>query len=758
MQNFNNFSEFVSFINNDVTTADFNPVRFINVETMGMWAQVKSFLTNKSRKIIKLSDFCQNDDIAPNMNRMRKAIRLADASTMVIPLSEYLRINRPIASKTINDILHANYEHNSDGKLRVYILLYRMKDILANVQLSPKETKTILYINEGLDCDYSLTIVQKNIELSIDGNVIDGFKKYLIYWEQNPDQPIILFTMNAINYSDVIFSDNVLVIISAFDLLHQVYGMPSTLKKELGTEEQWQTLASEYSKVNNLDLAMCTLLPASQYSDSLFEYWSTYDSYRKWLLWLWARLQTKSEYLKLTSNIANSITEFEDNVFCSIANLLSNSNYDKLYQERKALLNAMRIPVSPKSVNAFEQLDPISRMRCLTDRTKEEKYAILRSLSEAPDFNIAKEVLEYVYPLAFSYLQHIGFSDVVVEEYFKAYRMGKITNKCDDGFLDIVNILAQEKGEKFWALPSRNLLVEQMYDNNTIVQFVDALGAEYVSALKSCFDENVYDIDVQFGHSNLPSTTENNNDFYYGKHYATPYYDLDSWKHSNCTYPQSIVQELDYIHEIKRIVEVLLVDNDTVLIAADHGSSRLAVLHRGVSYHANETANKYKYGRYCSDARGDYSALPGCIRYDEDEKSYWVFANYDHFKQKGAPICEIHGGASLEEMIVPVICVSKKGVKKQSIELTIVTPTIKLSIDKKVFVCFKSNQNLKNAVAVVNNERICCSFADGVYSFEQFIADSKTEYTVKILSDNRIVGEVHYTVTRGMQKNTKFDI
>lgn len=758
MQNLTDFSAFADYINKDEKGADYNPVRFINVETMNMWAQVKSFMTNKSQNFIKLSEFCQNEDIAPNINKLKKAIRLANASTLVMPLSEYLRINRPAAKKIIYDILHANFVHNNDGRLRIYILLYRMKDVLENIQLGPKETKTILCINEGLESDYSLTIVQKNLDFKFYGNEINGFRKYFIYWEQNPDKPIILRTQNAINYTDIVFSDNVVVIISAHDLLHQFYGMTNALSKELGTEDQWRRLAAEYCKVKNLDIAICTLLLTSQYRDSLFEYWSTYDSFKKWLLWLWARLQTKNEYLHKTSNTAKSVAEFEENIFNNIMTLLDNQRFYDFYEERKVLLNAMKLPVTNARINIFKQLDPLNRMRCLTDVTKEEKQAILECLSEVSDFRAAERVLQKVYPLAFEYLQNIGFNDDVVEEYFKAYRRCKIKNKVDNSFIDMVNIIAQEQGKRFWDLPSRNSLVEQMYDDNTIILFVDALGVEYASALKSAFDENVYDIDVQFGHSNLPSTTKRNNDFYSSKNHATPYYSLDSWKHSNCTYPHSIVQELDFIQEIKLNIESLLAENDIVLVAADHGSSRLAVLCRGESYNASESADKYKYGRYCVDSKGDYSSLQGCIRYDEDEKSYWIFANYDHFKQKGAPICEIHGGASLEEMIVPVISVSNKRTANQPIVLTILTPTLKLTIDKNILVRFKANQKLKDVFSVVDNQRISCSFADNVYAFEQIVLDNRTEYTAKIVSDNRIVGEVHYKVTRGMQKSAKFDI
>ena len=38
-----------------------------------------------------------------------------------------------------------------------------------------------------------------------------------------------------------------------------------------------------------------------------------------------------------------------------------------------------------------------------------------------------------------------------------------------------------------------------------------------------------------------------------------------------------------------------------------------------------------------------------------DGKSYWVLANYDRFKGGRKASVEVHGGASLEEVVVPVI-------------------------------------------------------------------------------------------------------
>lgn len=55
--------------------------------------------------------------------------------------------------------------------------MYRMKDILRNVPSDdPRRQNTILYLNTSEESDYSLTIIQDDIKVSIHGNEIYGFK------------------------------------------------------------------------------------------------------------------------------------------------------------------------------------------------------------------------------------------------------------------------------------------------------------------------------------------------------------------------------------------------------------------------------------------------------------------------------------------------------------------------------------------------------------------------------------------------------
>ena len=89
------------------------------------------------------------------------------------------------------------------------------------------------------------------------------------------------------------------------------------------------------------------------------------------------------------------------------------------------------------------------------------------------------------------------------------------------------------------------------------------------------------------------------------------------------------------------------------VIASDHGASRLAVL-------------KKQEVKYETDTRGEHSGrccktFDGCdLDNAVEENGYIVLKDYGRFKGSRTANVEVHGGASLEEIIVPVITLTLK--------------------------------------------------------------------------------------------------
>ena len=90
------------------------------------------------------------------------------------------------------------------------------------------------------------------------------------------------------------------------------------------------------------------------------------------------------------------------------------------------------------------------------------------------------------------------------------------------------------------------------------------------------------------------------------------------------------------------------------MVVSDHGATRLAVLEEeenGADFLVGET--KGQHGGRCSMASEDPH-----IPYVVYQNGYAVLANYSRFKGSRKADVEVHGGATLEEVLVPMISIS----------------------------------------------------------------------------------------------------
>ena len=137
---------------------------------------------------------------------------------------------------------------------------------------------------------------------------------------------------------------------------------------------------------------------------------------------------------------------------------------------------------------------------------------------------------------------------------------------------------------------------------------------------------------------------------------------------------------------IKEKILNLLDIHEKIILCADHGTSRLAVLSRQTKFDIAFSAGGrtvYKSGRFADTSLGEAQNFPTALEYDDKI----IFADYSRFVQKGVPGSELHGGASLEEILVPVITIErrKKNAERQTQSPTPI-PKIKRGIaDNKNF-------------------------------------------------------------------------
>ncbi len=187
------------------------------------------------------------------------------------------------------------------------------------------------------------------------------------------------------------------------------------------------------------------------------------------------------------------------------------------------------------------------------------------------------------------------------------------------------------------------------------------MGVEYLAYIVEAAKRRGLMVSVKVGRANLPTITSVNNQFFYEwpKEHREKIEDLDEVKHKdkggytygpNNRYPIHLAQELIIISDAidRAATELALRHYDKYIIASDHGASRLAVI-SGIEE------------KYETDTRGEHSGRC-CKKFDNydlefatEENGFVVLANYGRFKGSRAANVEVHGGATLEEVIVPVI-------------------------------------------------------------------------------------------------------
>lgn len=404
----------------------------------------------------------------------------------------------------------------------------------------------------------------------------------------------------------------------------------------------------------------------------------------------------------------------------------------------------------------------------LTDSSQLEKEKIFELLDKYADISKMDKiagVLQHVYPDLYNYLLPYDFKNDELNYYFQHYKLQKVINKIDPGFLKIVEEQAIKRD--FWNLSPRSQEIEPLIKKDgAILYFIDAMGVEYLGFIMArCKSLNMR-ATVNVCRCELPSITRYNKAFVEASKQAhvnvVEIGELDDIKHNGkesindyqqTKLPIYMIRELEIIDDKLRKISNQLSDGSfkRAYIISDHGASRLAVIY--------ETENKWEMaekgehsGRCCPKSDIDIQPDYATEATTPDGKSYWVLANYDRFKGSRKASVEVHGGASLEEVAVPII------------ELTYINGEIEISISsklpievsfrKKAEIVIFSKTKLENVTVRVNGEKLKnkCYNAEpqdnNLYLIRMPDIRRAGDYSMTVLSNENEVAELKFTVKK----------
>ena len=512
---------------------------------------------------------------------------------------------------------------------------------------------------------------------------------------------------------------NITSLQNAYDVLLLKDDSTRELPEEIGTSAQWGyamklfEYKSNWADVIDDEFGSHTLL------EHIFSNYANFSADRKWLYFIALKLfGAKNNWcLTTAARKSSSVNDFKKQVYrCILDKSTDDNDFWKCYESRKVVLQQMGNPSSELiSYCKVVFSKGINAICYLTDNTQKEQETIFAFLDQyglEMDRNKLMDILSKVYPALYQYLLPYRFGNALLDQYFQDYKYQKVINKVLPEFVAEVEEQA-EKREYNYILSPRTSVIESLNRKDAQLYFMDAMGVEYLGYILAVCRELSLITSVKVCVAELPSITSRNKEFLDlfvdAKYQTVSIKDIDDIKHHgkydfdfyrNSKLPIHLIKELEVIRTALVKIRDDLSESplQRVFMIADHGASRLAVLHD--TENVWEMAENGQHsGRCCPksdiDEKPDFAA---------DAGDFWALANYDRFKGGRKANVEVHGGAALEELCVPIIELTYMAEKPEialmpvdSVDFSIGDiPEIEVSFRKKAALKIFSTVSLRN--------------------------------------------------------------
>lgn len=724
------------------------------------YASVLDELKQKGVSVVRMSDFCFKDDKFPSIDELIDNFRTSDIDYrdnkfVVIGLGEFLAIKGAMfADKELRRL-----KSTTLGTARVILLLRGVSEQASRIieDDSRMRSQNRAYISDNIITNAGIINIAPEAGLVKDV----GIKYLLRKLEDGACETVNVAT--SLNMKESLFP--VSSLFDAYAILNTtIKGF--NLKNEIGTNEQWSRLLKEANDAGrNLDALFDRYYIDDSVFDNLHEA-ITGIEFKNWLAFIYCKYhQSKiaNSYLRYVVEKTVNYEEFKDNILTMIVSFVhTDPEFRKMYDSRKRLVREFPEEDIAVFLKANEG-DPEESIYRYTDNTSYERKAVVKWVAH----HGISDAIEYVYPALAAYLKKYTFTCPVLSkeltEYVYAYKLQKVSNKLNTEFVKTVEDYASSY--LYAQLPTRDSAIQSIQDKkNAYLYWIDALGVEYLSYIEALAKKKGLSIHIDITRSDLPTITKLNKQFFDNWPGEMKYKEqmLDDIKHkqeggylfTNDEDPIHIPAELSVIERAinTAAIELTMRKCRSFIIASDHGASRLAVL-------------KKQEIPYETDTKGEHSGR--CCAYFEDcdvpykvvENNYIVLSDYGRFKKSRAANVEVHGGATLEEVVVPVITLTLK--KNAAVQIKVVQPD-KIMLDRRkgVSLTLYISETSSSKISIVLDDKRYDGSTDNGQHFTFAMTDIKRakDYTVDVYDSEDLIGTIKFTVKgKAATVNDDFD-
>lgn len=616
--------------------------------------------------------------------------------------------------------------------------------------LNEKSPKTASKIVSGGSQNYSSnpTIVFINIEYEQYVRAENGLNVALRNFERESSSKIYVFTSyKKKDFKSALF--NIEECRNAFELLCQRDLKVKKLKHQFGTNDEWATLLDKLQN-DSVEETIESLISSQNFIRNI-EDWENLSSFKKWLTFIYSKIkniQTDNWAVNYAITKANGYEEFLRLIYNSIFELDHRvEDFWNKYEKRKKILKKIGDNSIIYDFCNYVGYKNEETIYYLTDNTDVEKKLIIKTIGlyyASFTKNKLLNVLKHVYPDLYAYLCEYNFGDELLNNYFNEYKYLKLINHLTPEFKVIVDKEACERNYKR-ILMYRSEKLEEISFDDSIVYFIDALGVEFLNYIeRKCFEYGLA-VNVHVAKANLPTLTSFNTEFrgFFAKknievkdekaldsliHDGKDDFDFDKTK-----LPIHIIEELKIIDKCLSNISSKLKSHqyEKAVIVSDHGATRLAILNTEMVKIDVESPGEHG-GRVCK-------VIPnmGVIQNAVYENDMCILGDYNAFKGGRVGKVEMHGGATLEEVVVPIIEIMRKDT---NIEIKVITEIIKASFKTVAVLKFYSTCKISNVSVRINGVIYSAYSIDG-FNFTAELTDLKKSgnYNFEVWSNNKLV-------------------
>ena len=719
-----------------------------------------------NNKVIKASDYSKSDEL-PQIDTLFHDLETLQGTLFVTGISSFLKLHgEDELRKVIKELLSLTTVGH------VVVLTYQCHKYM---EFKDPRLYTRVAVVEGVE-QSAPEIFLSSPGLSLNGvQIINGIDSFASSIENKHVEKLLIYSSKEkADFPKALF--HIVGLSNAYDALLQKDPKTSELNEAIGTNEQWKYALGLFEGnpgwVDVIDKEFGNHLTL----EIQIQNYNRMSVSRLWLYFVGLKLfGAKNNWCLNNAALKSSVLgDLIPNLYRGIlSKSINDSDYWDCYESRKMLLNQIDNPsaeltayckvVVAKGKNAIYYL---------TDNTIQEKEAIFSFLDQyGVNFKLddLMGILKRVYPDLYAYLQPYRFRNELLDKYFQDYKYQKIINKLLPEFESVVLDQA-EKREYNLILDPRSTIIEKLNTNDSLLYFIDAMGVEFLGYVLSACRELQLNAKIHICRCELPSITSRNKEFLelWDDSRIVSIKDIDDIKHhgkydydyySNSKLPLHLIKELETIKSTLEKIRNKLINGGTInraVIIADHGASRLAVLHDTENVWEMKEKGQHS-GRCCP--KSDVDIQPD---YATDAGDFWALANYDRFKGGRKANVEVHGGATLEEICIPIIELTYSDGKTEvhllredaeSVDFT-GTLEIEVSFRKKASIKVFMTAELPDVSVTVDGKLYEAEpLGNGFYRVDMPDLRKPGTYSVDVYSgDNKVAEKLSFIVKREGQR------